>query len=109
MARAPSTDVRLIAALVLGAAMITAALVATVRIKGLQVETGYRIHDLRGRLVVLEQQRAALDVEHAALSRPQRLAAIAAELGLVAPTLQTTASSAVTPPVTTKRTTTVAP
>ena len=90
MSRAPSADLRLVSALMLGAAIITAALVATVHLKSLQVEAGYRIHDLRSRLVVLEQQRATLDVEHAALARPQRLAAIAAELGLVAPTLQST-------------------
>jgi cell division protein FtsL len=109
MPRTPSADLSLVAALVAGAAMITAALVATVHLKSLQVEAGYRIHDLRGRLVVLEQQRAALDVEHAALARPQRLTAIAAELGLVAPTLEATVSTTATTTTTTTTTTTVSP
>lgn len=71
-------------ALVVGVMLVTAALVAFVRLKSAQVEAGYRIHDLRSRLVVLDQQRAALDVERSALSRPSRLAQVArTTLGLV--------------------------
>ena len=48
------------------------------------LEAGYRVHDLRMRLVTLDQQRAALEVERAALARPQRIAHFArTQLGLV--------------------------
>lgn len=70
--------------LVIAMTMVTGALVSFVRMKSTQIEVGYRIHDLRSRLVTLDQQRAALDVERSALSRPSRLAHIArTNLGLV--------------------------
>ncbi len=70
--------------LVIAVTMVTGALVGFVRLKSTQIEVGYRIHDLRSRLVTLDQQRAALDVERSALSRPSRLAQIArTTLGLV--------------------------
>jgi cell division protein FtsL len=80
-------------ALIAAAAIVTAALVGYVRLKSAQVDAGYRVHDLRARLVVLEQQRAALEVARAALARPQRLAHIArTALALVPPEVQTTAA-----------------
>jgi hypothetical protein len=97
-------------ALVVAGALITGAAVAFVRLKSLQVEAGYRVHDLRMRLVTLDQQRAALEVERASLSRPQRLAHMArTQLGLVHIDA-TLAAPLVTPPVhaTTTTTTTVA-
>ena len=78
------TDFKKAVALVVASGLITAAAVAFVRLKSLQVEAGYRVHDLRMRLVTLDQQRAALEVERAALARPQRIAHLArTELGLV--------------------------
>jgi len=79
-------------ALMVGGALVTATLVGYVSLKSAQVDVGYRVHDLRARLVVLEQQRATLEVERAALARPQRLAHVArTTLGLEAPALATTA------------------
>ena len=64
--------------------LIVGALMGFVRLKSLQTEAGYRIHDQRQRLVTLEQQRLALEVERTALSRPARLAYLArTTLGLV--------------------------
>lgn len=80
--------------LVVSMAMVTGALVGFVRLKSTQIEVGYRIHDLRSRLVTLDQQRAALDVERSALSRPSRLAQIArTTLGLVSPDASMAATS----------------
>ena len=82
-APAPSSAALAIS-LIIAMVLITATLVGFVRLKSAQVEAGYRIHDQRSRLVVLEQQRSALDVERAALARPSRLAQIArTTLGLV--------------------------
>jgi cell division protein FtsL len=78
------TDLKKAIALVIATGLVTTAAVAFVRLKSLQVEAGYRVHDLRMRLVALDQQRAALEVERAALARPQRIAHLArTELGLV--------------------------
>jgi hypothetical protein len=78
------TDLRKALALVVGFGLVTLVLVGFVRLKSLQVEAGYRVHDLRMRLVTLDQQRAALEVERAALARPQRIAHFArTQLGLV--------------------------
>ena len=82
-------------AIVAAFATVTVALVGFVRLKSLQVEAGYRVHDLRSRLVVLDQQRAALEVERAALARPHRLAQLArTTLGLVPPDVTTTTTAA---------------
>lgn len=98
---APSS-LTLAVALVVATMMLTATLVAFVRLKSAQVEAGYRIHDLRSRLVVLDQQRAALDVERSALARPSRLAQVArTTLGLVPPDASmaaTTATSSLSSP-----------
>ena len=81
------------AAIIAAFALVTLALVGFVRLKSVQVEVGYRVHDLRTRLVVLDQQRAALEVERAALARPHRLAQLARDtLGLVPPDITTTTS-----------------
>lgn len=65
---------------------MTAALVWMVRVKSQAIEVGYRIQSLRTQVIQLDQQRAALEVEKNALSRPTRLAAIArGTLGLVPP------------------------
>ena len=94
--RSTGTDLPRALAVVFGFALVTAVLVGFVRLKSLQVETGYRVHDLRMRLVTLDQQRAALEVERAALSRPQRIAHFArTQLGLV----HSEASLATPPPV----------
>jgi hypothetical protein len=78
------TDLKKAIALVVASGLVTTAAVVFVRLKSLQVEAGYRVHDLRMRLVTLDQQRAALEVERAALARPQRIAHLArTELGLV--------------------------
>jgi hypothetical protein len=82
--RSTGTDLQKALAVVFGFGLVTAVLVGFVRLKSLQVEAGYRVHDLRMRLVTLDQQRAALEVERAALSRPQRIAHFArTQLGLV--------------------------
>lgn len=107
---ATGTDLRKAAALVMAATLVTAALVGFVRLKSLQVEAGYRVHDLRMRMVTLEQQRAALDVERAALARPQRVAHFArtvlglthADASLATPPPGTTPSPAVSTTTTTK-------
>jgi cell division protein FtsL len=68
-------------------AIVTAALVVLVNIKSAQVQTGYRVHDLRTELMRLRADKAGLDVEWATLTRPTRIARIARdELDLVAPT-----------------------
>jgi cell division protein FtsL len=78
------TDLTKALAFVVAFALVTAVLVGFVRLKSLQVEAGYRVHDLRMRLVTLDQQRAALEVERAVLARPQRIAHFArTQLGLV--------------------------
>jgi len=78
------TDLQKALAFVVAFGVVTAVLVGFVRLKSLQVEAGYRVHDLRMRLVTLDQQRAALEVERAALARPQRIAHFArTQLGLV--------------------------
>lgn len=88
-----STGGRQTAAIIAAFALVTLALVGFVRLKSVQVEVGYRVHDLRTRLVVLDQQRAALEVERAALARPHRLAQLARDtLGLVPPDITTTTS-----------------
>jgi len=85
------------AAIIAAFALVTVALVGFVRLKSVQVEVGYRVHDLRTRLVVIDQQRAALEVERAALARPHRLAQLAVEtLGLVPPDITMTASTSTT-------------
>ena len=90
-----TSDLRHTVAMVAAFAMVTAALVGFVRLKSLQVEAGYRVHDLRSRLVVLDQQRAALVVERAALARPHRLAQLArTTLSLVPPDVTTTTTAA---------------
>ena len=90
-----NADLRQTVAIVAAFAMVTIALIAFVRLKSLQVEAGYRVHDLRSRLVVLDQQRAALEVERAALARPHRLAQLArTTLGLVPPDVSTTTTAA---------------
>lgn len=79
---------------------VTAGLVWMVRVRSETVEVGYRIQSLRTQVIQLEQQRAALEVEKTALSRPNRLAAIArTTLGLVPPDVSTslTLTDAVTP------------
>lgn len=82
--RPHGTDLPKAIAFVVAFAVVTAVLVGFVRLKSLQVEAGYRVHDLRMRLVTLDQQRAALEVERAALARPQRIAHFArTQLGLV--------------------------
>jgi cell division protein FtsL len=82
--RSAGTDLPKALAFVVAFAVVTAVLVGFVRLKSLQVEAGYRVHDLRMRLVTLDQQRAALEVERAALARPQRIAHFArTQLGLV--------------------------
>ncbi len=84
--QAAPSSLAMAVSLVVGVMLLTATLVAFVRLKSAQVEAGYRIHDLRSRLVVLDQQRAALDVERSALARPSRLAQVArTTLGLVPP------------------------
>jgi hypothetical protein len=88
-----STDGRQAAAIIAAFSLVTLALVGFVRLKSVQVEVGYRVHDLRTRLVVLDQQRASLEVERAALARPHRLAQLARDtLGLVPPDITTTTS-----------------
>ena len=91
---APVSPTVFAVSLVVSMAMVTGALVGFVRLKSTQIEVGYRIHDLRSRLVTLDQQRAALDVERSALSRPSRLAQIArTTLGLVSPDASMSATS----------------
>ncbi len=86
----PATSPALPFALIVVTIVLTAALLWMVRVKSTAIEVGYRIHGQRTRLVQLEQQRAALEVERTALLRPTRLAAIArTELGLVPPDVTT--------------------
>lgn len=81
---AAPTSLPMLGAILLSMFLVVGALMGFVRLKSMQTEAGYRIHDLRQRLVTLEQQRLALDVERTALSRPARLAYLArTTLGLV--------------------------
>lgn len=90
----PSGGFALPMSLIVVTVALTAALVWMVRVKSSAVEVGYRIHEQRTRLVQLEQQRAALEVERTSLLRPTRLAAIArADLGLVPPDVSTSLPS----------------
>jgi hypothetical protein len=87
-AKAPTTSTRSDLALVLAAALaatlLAASLLLLVGVRVAQVQSGYRVHELRSELVRLRQERAALDVEKGALVRPTRLAQLArARLDLV--------------------------
>jgi cell division protein FtsL len=89
---------RLALALAAGAAVVTSSLVFLVHTKSQQIETGYRIHDLRQELVRLEHQRTSLEVERAALARPSRVALLArTALQLVPPRIDTALGGAVAP------------
>lgn len=76
-ATAGRNDLALVLAAALGATLVAASLLVLVGVRVAQVQTGYRVHDLRGELVRLRQERAALDVEKGALLRPARLAQLA--------------------------------
>ncbi|HEY1099045.1 MAG TPA: hypothetical protein VGF99_08950 [Myxococcota bacterium] len=102
----PASSLSTAVALVIAVSMVTATMLGFVRLKSAQIEAGYRIHDLRTRLVTIEQQRAALDVERAALSRPSRLAQIArVDLGLVPADTSSANSARLLPPASTTTTT----
>lgn len=103
----PASSLSTAVALVIAVSMVTATMMGFVRLKSAQIEAGYRIHDLRTRLVTIEQQRAALDVERAALSRPSRLAQIArVDLGLVPADTSSANSPRLLPPTPLTTTTT---
>lgn len=88
-------NVGLAVALIVAASIVTGSLIFLVHTKSRQIEAGYRIHDLRQQLVVLEHQRTSLEVERAALARPTRLAQLArTALGLIPPRLDTTTAGA---------------
>lgn len=76
---APSTrsDLALVLAAALSATLLAASLLLLVGVRVAQVQTGYRVHDLRTELLRLRHERAALDVEKATLLRPSRLAHLA--------------------------------
>lgn len=73
-----------LAAAILGAAMVTATLLWAVESRIGDLRAGYEIHKLQRASVALRRERAELEVEVAMLQRPERLARIAkARLGLV--------------------------
>jgi cell division protein FtsL len=87
---ADASGIAMAVALSVAAAIVTASLVFVVHTKSRQTALGYRVHDLRQELVSLGQQRASLEVERAALSRPTRLVHVArTELNLVPPRMDT--------------------
>jgi cell division protein FtsL len=71
------SDLTLVLAAALAATLVAASLLLLVGVRVAQVQTGYRVHDLRSELVRLKQERAALDVEKGSLLRPARLAQLA--------------------------------
>lgn len=70
-------DLALVLTAALAATMLAASLLLLVGVRTAQVQTGYRVHDLRSELIRIRQERASLDVEKAALLRPSRLAELA--------------------------------
>lgn len=90
LARPPTAaggqGVPVLVASLFAAALVTAAVVFLVWVKMVQVQAGYRIHELQREVVDLRQERSALEVEVSALRRPDRLDRVGRErLGLFPP------------------------
>lgn len=75
-----------LAAAIVGITMIVVALLFTVSLRIQHVQLGYELYSLQRRKVELTQQRSMLELEVAALKRPDRLAKLGRELGLQPPT-----------------------
>lgn len=75
-----------LAAAMVGVSTIVAALLFTVSLRIQHVQLGYELYSLQRRKVELTQQRSMLELEVAALKRPDRLARIGRDLGLQPPT-----------------------
>jgi cell division protein FtsL len=67
---------------VVGAALVAASLVVLVQVRTAQLKNGYELYALSRAKAQLLEDRSRLEVEVAALKRPDRLARKAAELGL---------------------------
>ena len=67
-------DLRLVLAVATGAGLLAAGLLFVVTVRTGQIQSGYRVHDLRTQLLRLKEERAMLEVERASLLRPARLA-----------------------------------
>lgn len=72
-------------AVVLGASLVVASLSFLVAVRAAQLQNGYHLYSLSREKAELLEERSHLQVEVAALKRPDRLARAAAELKLVPP------------------------
>lgn len=75
-----------LAAAMVGISIIAVALLFTVSIRIQHIQLGYELYSLQRRKVELTQQRSMLELEVAALKRPDRLAKLGRQLGLQPPT-----------------------
>jgi cell division protein FtsL len=79
---AAAADARLLTVTVLGAALVVSSLVFLVWVRMAEMQAGYRLYSLQREKVALRQERSKLELELAALRRPERLARAAKDLGL---------------------------
>lgn len=78
-------DASALLACIVGVSLVVASLVFVVLVRMGDIQAGYELYALQKRKVELTQQRSALLLELSALKRPDRLARVGADLGLVPP------------------------
>lgn len=80
-ARAPA----MLLAAIVGASLVVGSVVVLAWVRMAEVQAGYEVYRLQRDKVRLRQERSALEVEIAALRRPDRLQRLAERYGLEAP------------------------